>query len=350
MPAAQGTLRVSSFPIAQTDPARISANGEVLLANHVCDYLVDIGAEKNQIQPRLATEWSRSQDGLTYTFTLASGVTFHDGSPFGAMDLSTPLYVSLQDRKDLIAQDIATNAFALVRLRTDRPPGNDPRVIQALKLATDCEAIFQLVQQGYGAVGRDTPIGAIFNTHYTEQHSLPARDPQAAKELLAQAGYPNGLDLTLNLPNTLNFPDLAAAIKDQWAGAGINVTVSTLPESAYYGEGRWLEVNLGITGWGHRPYPQFYPEVMLASGAKWNETRFCDPQFDQLVQTAGSTLNEQTRINAYHEIQRSLIERGPLIVPYFFAQYSVISNRFEGFQVKAFSGRSDLRVVRPAQG
>jgi peptide/nickel transport system substrate-binding protein len=473
-PAPQNTLRVSSFPIAQTDPAQISANGEVLIANHVYDYLVDIDAQ-NQIRPRLATAWRHSQDGLTYTFTLASGVTFHDGSPFGAkdvvwtynrlrntsglptadlyenivdiqatgdltvtftlsetnpfflydlsdnhalmmnegttdpthfngtgpfkvvdyvaadrltmtankdyfikdlpyldgleiiffsdqtasadalrsgqidltMDLSTPLYVSLQERNDLIAQDVATNAFALVRLRTDEPPGNDPRVIQALKLATDREAVFQVVQQGYGAVGNDTPIGPIFKTYYTEQYALPARDPQAAKDHLAQAGYPNGLDLTLNLLNTFNFPDLASVIKEQWAEAGINVTISTLPESVYYGQGEWLEAKLGITGWGHRPYPQFYLDVMLTCGAKWNETRFCDPQFDQLVETAGSTLDEQTRINAYHEIQRILIERGPLLVPYFFAQYGVISDRFEGFHVNPFPGRSDLRVVRP---
>lgn len=85
-PAPQSVLRVSSFPIAQTDPAQISANGEVLIANHVYDYLVDIDAQ-NQIRPRLATEWQRSQDGLTYTLTLASGVTFHDGSPFGAKDV-----------------------------------------------------------------------------------------------------------------------------------------------------------------------------------------------------------------------------------------------------------------------
>jgi len=469
----EGVLRVSAFPIAQTDPAQISSDSEVLIANHVYDYLVDVDAD-NQVQPRLAREWTRSDDGLSYTFQLVEGVAFHDGSPLTAqdvvytftrlrdteglptadlyanitaieatgdlevtftlsetnpfflydlsdnhalvvkegtedasdfsgtgpfvvteyqpenrivmeandayfvegqprlagleiiffgdqaasadalrggqidlsMDLSTSLYESLKEAEGLVAYDIATNQFAAGRLRTDRSPGDDPRVIQALKLATDRQEIFQLVQQGYGAVGRDTPIGPIFDTYYTEAYPLPKRDPEAARQLLADAGHPDGLDLELNLLDTLNFPDLAVVLKEQWADAGIRVQVVTLPESVYYGESRWLEVNLGITGWGHRAYPQFYLDVMLQCGAKWNEARFCDDELDRQIEIAGSTLDEQQRIDAYHEIQRILIERGPLIVPYFFAEYAVISDRFEGFELKAFSGRTDLRSVR----
>ncbi len=481
-PAAEreGTLRVSAFPIAQTDPAQISSDAEVLIANHVYDYLVDVDAD-NQIQPRLATDWTRSEDGLTYRFSLAEDVTFHDGAsltaddvvytfrrlrdteglpttdlysninsieatgelsvtftlsntnPFflydlsdnhalivkegfegsaeGApdfngtgpfvvtdyqpgnrmvmeanedyfvegqphlagleiiffneqsasadalrggqidltMDLSTPLYESLRQRDDLIAQDIATNQFANVRLRVDQPPGDDPRVVEALKLATDREEIFQLVQQGYGAVGRDSPIGPLFSAYYSEETPIPERDPERAAERLAEAGYPDGLDLEMVLLDTLNFPDLAAVLKRQWSEAGINAEINTVPESVFYGEGDWLDVKLGIVGWGHRPYPQFYLDVMLKCGAKWNATRFCDEELDQLIETAGTTLDEQARVDAYHEIQRILIERGPIIVPYFFAEYGVISDRFEGFQIKAFSGRTDFRRIQLAE-
>lgn len=468
----QGTLKVSAFPIKQTDPAAISSDSEVLIANHVYDYLVDVSAE-NEIVPRLAREWSRDEEGLVYTFQLAEGVTFHDGSEFTAedvvwtyqrlrdteglptadlyaniasieavseyevrftleetnpfflfdlsdnhalmmnagtedpenfngtgpfvvqeynpedrivleanpdyfledspklsgltiiffneeaaaadairggqidltMDLTTPLYESLSGREDLQAVEIATNQFASVRLRTDIEPGNDPKVIQAFKLATDRQAIFEVVQQGYGAVGRDSPIGPLFTDYYTEEPPLPEPDPERARELLTEAGYQDGLEVELNLLDTLNFPDLAVVLKEQWSEAGINAEIVTLPESVYYGEGEWLEVPLGITGWGHRPYPQFYLDVMLECGAKWNETRFCSEEVDQLINTAGTTLDEQERIEAYQEIQRILVERGPMIVPYFFAEYGVISSDYSGFELKAFSGRTDLRQV-----
>lgn len=467
-----GTLRVAMQPIVQTDPAFVSSDAEVLVANHVYDYLVDIDPDNN-ITPRLASNWTVSDDGLTYTFQLAEGVSFQDGSTFSAEDvvwtfdrlrdpalglptadiykninsikasddlevtftlaesnpfflfdlsdnhalildsgtvdpaqfngtgpfkvesytsdridlvaneayfvsgqpkltrlefiffddenaavnalrsgqidlamrMSTALFNSLQGEQGVTLVDIPTNGFDLVRLRSDRPPGDDPRVIQAFKLATDRQEIFELVQQGYGAVGRDSPIGPLFTSYFTDATSIPARDPDAARALLAEAGFPDGISLQLHTPDTGGRPDLAAVLKEQWAEAGIDVEIIVEPESVYYGDNGWLEVDLGITGWGSRPVPQFYLKSMLECGAIWNESHFCDQEFDRLSQLAGSTLDEPARVEAYAEIQRILIERGPVIIPYFFAQFFAYDNQFDGFGLKAFAGRTDFRSV-----
>ncbi len=473
-PPAETVLRAGVEPISQTDPALISSDSEILIANQVYDYLVDITPD-NKIAPRLATDWQASDDGLTYTFTLAEGVSFHDGSPFSAQDVvwtfnrlrdpnsgyatvdlyrnidsieatgdldvtfhlaktnpyflydlsdnhalilksgtkdatqsfngtgpfkvtdfsledrinlvanpdyfmdgypkvdrlviiffsdeaasadalrggqldfimgfSTPLFENLDQDPNTNAVQVTTNAFAVIRLRSDQPPGNDPRVIKALKLATDRESLFQLVQGGYGSVGKDSPIGPAFPDYYAKDLTVPARDPAAARDLLRQAGHPDGLKMDLYVPNVSNHPDLAVAVKNQWADAGVDINVITEPESVYYGEGKWLEVNLGITGWGHRPYPQFYIDVMLTCGAKWNESRFCDKEFDQLAQTAGTSLDKATRVDAYHQMQQILIERGPIIVPYFFSQFGATSTRVSGLELKPFPGRTALWTV-----
>ncbi len=468
-----GTLRVSAEAIVATDPALISSDSEVMVANAVYDYLVDVDAE-NQIEPRLATSWDIRDGGLTYVFTLAEGVTFHNGSAFSAEDVvwtydrlrdpdsgyptadlyaniesieasgelevtfrlsqpnpfflfdlsdnhalmmdsetedpsqfngtgpfrvvnyspedrieleanpvyfiagmpkvqqleiiffgdeaaeadalrseqvdiitqvSTPLFTSLQGEAGIEAFQTPTNAFAIVRLRADQPPGDDPRIMQAMRLAIDREAIFELVQQGFGAIGRDTPVGPLYTDLYTEEIPLPDRDVDAARQLLIDAGYPDGLDLQLRLPEAQNFPDLAVVLKEQLAPAGFNIEISVEPESVYYGENGWLEAPFGITGWGSRPYPQFYLNVMLVCGAKWNESHFCDEEFDQQVQIAGSSLDPDERQQAYFEIQRILIERGPVLVPFFFPQLGASRDNVEGFVMKAFPGRSDLRPV-----
>ena len=155
--------------------------------------------------------------------------------------------------------------------------------------------------------------------------------------------------MELHTPDTGGRPDLGAVLKEQWREAGIEVEVIVEPESVYYGADGWLEVDLGITGWGSRPIPQFYLDVMLKCGAKWNESHFCDQEFDDLVDIAGSTLDEDVRKAAYRDIQRILIERGPVIIPYYFAQFAAIREGYEGFELKAFAGRTDLSQVSLSQ-
>ncbi len=470
----KGTLRVAIQPIVQTDPAFISSDGEIAIANHVYDYLVDVDAS-SVVRPRLARSWTISPDSKTYTFKLAKGVTFHDGSPFSAKDvvwtfdrlrdpdsglptanlysnidsiaatgdlevtfqlkqpnpfflydlsdnhalvlkadtadpsdfngtgpfivdsytpedrmvlkanpdyfirsqpqlaglefiffndqtaavealrggqvdvtwrMSAAVFKTLEGEPGINTFAVPTNAFDVVRLRADRAPGNDPRVMEALRLATDRQAIVDAVLLGFGSVGRDSPIGPMYTTYYSEATPLPKRDIAKAKQLLADAGYPDGLSLDLHTPDTGGRPDLAVILKEQWAEAGVDVNVIVEPESVYYGENGWLEVDLGITGWGSRPYPQFYLDTMLKTDAAWNESHFSDPEFDRLATLAGTTLNEDERIQAYADIQKLLIERGPVLIPYFFNQFAGVSDKVDGFELKAFPGRTDFRTVR----
>lgn len=473
-----GVIKVGIQPIVQTDPAFISSDPEIIIANSIYDYLVDV-TELNTIAPRLAREWKVSQDGMTYVFTLVENATFHDGTLFTADDvvwtfdrlrdpkvdsptkdlysniesieatgrfevtftlkepnpfflydisdnhalilkenspepgadfmgtgpfklssynpedrliveanedyflegkpkiegvefiffndqtaqvealrggqidlvmlLSADLFNTLNGESGIKPLKAATNSFDVVRLRSDRPPGDDPRVMQALRLATDRQAIFDLVLQGYGAIGHDTPIGPMYSQYFSPDIVYPEKDDQAARQLLADAGYPDGIELDLHTPDTGNRPNLAVVLKDQWEQAGIIINVLIEPESVYYGVNNgWLAVDLGITGWGSRPYPQFYMDTMLKCDANWNESHFCDPEFDRLASIAGTTLKESERVEAYNEIQQLLADRGPILVPYFFSQLGAISDRFTDFQMKPFPGRSDLSTVRLA--
>jgi peptide/nickel transport system substrate-binding protein len=113
------------------------------------------------------------------------------------------------------------------------------------------------------------------------------------------------------------------------------------PESVYYSEDGWLEVPLGITGWGSRPVPQFYLNVMLTCDAQGKEAHWCDEEVDRLIGIAGSTLDEQKRIDSYRQIQEILLEWGLILVPYFFPQLAAISDEYGGFEL----GRSDLAAV-----
>lgn len=240
---------------------------------------------------------------------------------------------------------IATNGHDLVRLRADREPGVDERVRQAFKMATNRQAIFDRVQLGFGALGRDTPIGPLYAAYYTEEFPLPEYDPEGAKALLSEAGFPTGLAMTLHVPNLQDRVALAQALAAQWADAGINVELEIYEEGVYYEQNIWLEADLAITPWASRPIPQFYLDVAYRSGAEWNEAHFSDEELDAQIDLAGSTLNEEERAAAYHEIQRILTERGPVIIPYFFAQFGVMVQNVQGIDVHPFAGRTNFQFA-----
>lgn len=268
----------------------------------------------------------------------------------GQLDLvlrmPTALYRSLEGARGVERVMVPTNGFDLVRLRSDRPPGDDPRVVQALKLAVDREAIVAAVTQGLAVQGHDTPVGPLYEAYFLPEPGLPPHDPERARELLAEAGYEDGLALELHTPDTGDRPDLAVVLKEQLDAAGFDIEVVVEPESVYYGENGWLEVDFGITGWGSRPVPQFYFDTMIACDAVWNEAHFCDEEVDRLIELAGSTRDEAERVEAYHELQRILAERGPYVIPYFFPQHAAIREGFEGFELKAFPGRTDLAKIQ----
>ena len=259
--------------------------------------------------------------------------------------MSTPLYQSLEGANGIDRIAVSTNAFDLVRLRTDRAPGNDPRVVEALKLAVDRSVIREVVTAGAGGVAQDTPIGPLYGNYHDPAATPPAQDQARARTLLAEAGYEDGLALTLNVPDSGDRPDLAVVLKEQLDAAGFDIDVQVQPESVYYGENGWLEVDFGITGWGSRPTPQFYLETMVACDAVWNEAHYCNPAVDALIDEAGTTLDEDARIEAYAEIQRILASEGPYVIPYFFQQFGAISDTYQGFNLLAFPGRTNLETI-----
>jgi peptide/nickel transport system substrate-binding protein len=330
-----------------TDPTKFNGTGPFKVTNYSPEDRIELAANPNYFipgEPKLAK--------LTIIFFKDENASV-DALRGGQVDLVPRLsagnFTSLQTETGITTVNVPTNGFSLVRLRADTKPGSDPRVMQAMRLATDRAAILNLVQQNLGVIGRDSPIGPLYTTYYSEATPLPTRDVAAAKKLLADAGYPNGLKLDLYTPDTIGQPDLAAALKSEWADAGITLNIIVEPESVYYGNNGWLTVDLGITGWGSRPYPQFYLDTMLKTGAVWNEAHWSDPEFDKLATEAGTTQDEATRIKDYQQIQQILLERGPVIIPYFFPQLAAIRSSFQGFALKAFAGRTDFRTVSAGQ-
>jgi peptide/nickel transport system substrate-binding protein len=255
-------------------------------------------------------------------------------------------YVSTLESEGLMVYQQPSNTAYLIHMRSDRAPAEDNNVRQALKLATDTEAILQGAFQGLGFAGSGTPFGPVYGEFYLDEPA-PARDVEAAKALLTEAGYADGLTIDIACQDRSPVPAICTIWKEQLAEAGVTVNINLVPTDVYYGaDNMWLEADFGVTDWGSRPYPQPYLDLAYTCAAEWNESHWCDEELDELAAQAAKEMDPAKRVEQYHQIQRIFKERGPIILTFFLNNLWGASANLKGVEPTMGLGTAlDLRYV-----
>lgn len=284
-------------------------------------------------------------DGIEYLFMAdqsAQVEALRGGQVDYILALPAEFVPSLEENADITVYRKASNYHYPIRMRSDQGPAADNRVREALKLGTDRQAILEGAIGGLGVTGRDTPIGPAFSNYYLDVPELE-RDVEKAKQLLAEAGYADGLDITLHTQQTSPVPAIATIWKEQMAEIGVNVEIQLVSSEIYYGDDVWLEVDFGITDWGPRPYPQPYLDLSYVTGALWNETHWSNAELDALAAEAAKEMDEEKRTELYQEIQQVFIDEGPIIVPFFIDNIYAARSNVKGV-VPHFGMSLDMRM------
>ena len=254
----------------------------------------------------------------------------------------------------------ATNTHAVVRLRVDEGSiGEDVRLRQAFKFATDRDLINLDVLDGAGAVGNNDPIGPTYGELYNPQDNR-GQDPERAKALIEEVladGTGNGyvvevdgearVEVPFYVGDTFEYGLVAEFLQQQWRESNIVVELNVVPENVYYAEGdnNWLNTQLGMTAWGTRPTPQEYLSVAYTTGAAFNEARWSNAELDRLAAEASRTADIEERAALYDQISKIFLESGPVIIPYFRPVVGAYRAGVEGLDMNPFPGRTDLSGV-----
>ncbi|KLN59050.1 peptide ABC transporter substrate-binding protein [Kiloniella spongiae] len=220
-------------------------------------------------------------------------------------------------------QEIPTGNWQGLVFRTDVEPYSDPRVRKALRLVADRRALVDLVLGGGGVVSCDTPVEP--NDQYRASISCP-QNIEGAKALLAEAGYPDGLEINVHVA-TLEptWPILAVAYQAQAEKAGIRVNVVQTPTDGFWNE-VWMKKDIYATRWNERPADQVLHEVYLST-AKWNESYFKDEVFDKMLSDARRELEFEKRRALYVAAQEYLWENAGTLIPYHVTRFVGVSSR-----------------------
>jgi peptide/nickel transport system substrate-binding protein len=181
-------------------------------------------------------------------------------------------------------------------------PLRDPRVRKAISKMIDRNAIVSRIMEGQAkAAGQLLP-----ETFFGTSKRLPPEkyDPEGAKKLLAEAGYPNGFGITLHAPNNryINDERIAQAVAQYLTRGGIPTKVDAMPSAVFFSRGTKLEFSLLLAGWGAEtgetssPLRSLLASFDAAAGmGTANRGRFSDAGMDALLSTALTTIDDTKR-------------------------------------------------------
>lgn len=240
---------------------------------------------------------------------------------------------ALKATPDINIRTSSTSQTSLLRMRVDREPWVDRRVRNALKLCQDRAEILALSFFGQGDLGLDCHVAPI-HPAYCEK-PIPQYEPEQAKALLAEAGYPEGLRVTLTTKNDQDEEQIARALRDLAAPGGFDIQLNIVEPAKYWEQ--WTEVDLGITSWAHRPLGT----MSLALGytaddngvpAPWNETRWVDDEFTTLLRQAERTLDIEARRQIMCQIESVMQERGPIGISYWRKAWNITRSEFNNIK------------------
>ena len=198
-------------------------------------------------------------------------------------------------------------------------PFQDARVRLALSKAINRRAIVERVMEGNAIAAGNLVSPPVFG--HVDALKAETYDLQTAKKLLAEAGYPDGFALTLHAPNDryVNDEQVAQAVAQMLARAGIQAKVETMPASVYFAKARAGEFCVALLGWGSFSGDLALRALLAAPNAAtgygaWNWGRYSNPKVDALLVQGFSALDEAKREALAREAATLALKDTPLIL------------------------------------
>ncbi|MES2914721.1 MAG: ABC transporter substrate-binding protein [Pseudomonadota bacterium] len=201
-------------------------------------------------------------------------------------------------------------------MHVDKAPFDNNDLRMALKLAINREEQVAKILGGLGSVGNDFPINAAYPLF---DDTIPQRvyDAAAAAEAYKKSGH-DGSPIILRtaagaFPGAVDAANLFAASAN---AAGIPLQVQLEPDDGYWSN-VWNVQPFVASYWGGRPVQDQMYSTAYVSTAEWNDTKFKNAKFDELLIAARAELDQDKRKGLYSEMANILRDEGGLILPMF---------------------------------
>lgn len=252
---------------------------------------------------------------------------------------------NLDARDDINLYSTVSPNTAFWAFNTQRPPFDDVRVRQALIHAIDRESIVKAVYFGHAALAQSILPNTSW-AHFNDEEAY-TYDPVAARELLADAGYPNGFSMNIwALPvqraYNPNARKMAELMQSDLANIGVQVNIVSYEWSTFRRRLADGDHDSVLIGWsGDNPDPDNFFRPLLSCAAVQsgsNRARWCEPRFDRLVMSAIRTADRDERLAFYREAQELLNNQVPLMPIVHSMRYKATQPYIQGMHLEPYGG------------
>ncbi|HEX2111798.1 MAG TPA: ABC transporter substrate-binding protein [Gaiellaceae bacterium] len=241
------------------------------------------------------------------------------GGRFDVLQVSDP---SIEEAPDTLATLVAELSVTYVGFRPDRPPFSNELVRKAFSHAIDREGLYGGPELLVRAASRGGAIPPAMPGH--SHRIAPDYDPELARRLLADAGYPDGRglpELRMIVGGTiLAVPDVPEQLVEQWRELGARVTVNAEPIHLWASD--MTEEQLWVSGWtADYPDPNgFFRGLFEATGWPF----YTDDDIMELLTRARSLRDQGERMRLYHEVDRLWVAEHAAILPLFYGRTMLV--------------------------
>ena len=200
-------------------------------------------------------------------------------------------------------------------MHTDTAPFENNDLRLALKYAMNRQEMVDKILFGYGSLGNDMPINAAY-PYFSDAVEQRSYDPEKAAFHYKKSGHSGSVVMRTSENSFPGAVDAAQLFQQSCSASGIKLEVKREPNDGYWSE-VWNKQPFCTSYWGGRPtQDQMYSTAYLST-ADWNDTRFKNAEFDNMLLAARGELDETKRKQIYADMGSIVHNDGGLICPMF---------------------------------